>query len=195
MTYLNNSSHTKALVQIVESSNWFMPALEAVRSMRLESWCIGAGAVRNLVWDYLHGYEEPSPLTDIDVAYFDSMSLHIEQDAQIQARLLAMAPNLHWDVCNQALVHTWFESYFGHPVPPLHSLDEAVASWPEYATSVGVFLTAAGDIKVIAPHGLEDLFALRVQRNPARASIETYRQRVQQKQYTARWPRVLVVPC
>lgn len=96
---------------------------------------------------------------------------------------------------NQAFVHTWFERYFVHPVPPLGSIEEAVASWPEYATSVGVFLTPQGRIVVIAPHGLEDLFALQVRRNPVRVSIETYRQRVAQKQYTKRWPRVSVVPC
>lgn len=46
------------LISIVRASAWFMPALEAVRSLHLNSWCIGAGAVRNLVWDHLHGYED-----------------------------------------------------------------------------------------------------------------------------------------
>jgi hypothetical protein len=78
-------------------------------------------------------------------------------------------------VTNQAAVHLWFERYFGHAVPPLASLEEAVASWPEYATCVGLRLEANDAITVIAPHGLEDLFGLLVRRNPVRVSVETYR--------------------
>jgi hypothetical protein len=47
--------------------------------------------------------------------------------------------------------------------------------------------------RVLAPHGLDDLFAMVVRRNPARVSVATYRQRVAQKRYAERWPRVRVV--
>jgi uncharacterized protein len=50
------------LVEIASHSSWCMSALSAVREMGLESWCIGAGAIRNLVWDALHGYEIPTHL-------------------------------------------------------------------------------------------------------------------------------------
>nr|WP_318298106.1 hypothetical protein [Paraburkholderia bannensis] len=33
-----------------------------------------------------------------------------------------------------------------------------------------------------------------VRRNPARVSVETYRKRIEQKQYQRRWPRVTIVP-
>jgi len=102
---------------------------------------------------------------------------------------------VQWEVTNQATVHLWFEDYFGHPVAPLCSLEEAIASWPEYATAVGLRLEQDDAITVIAPHGLEDLFGLVVRRNPARASVETYRQRLAQKRYAERWPRLTVVPC
>lgn len=191
----SHSQQQEDLRRIARASRWFLPALEAVRSLQLKSWCIGAGAVRNLVWDHLHAYEEPSALSDIDVAYFDPSRGGPGHDAEIQAQLVSQEPGFPWEVTNQAFVHTWFEGHFGHPVRPLVSLDDAVASWPEYATSVGLCLTDSGGIEVIAPHGLDDLFALRVRRNPARVSVETYRQRVQQKQYAKRWPRVTVVPC
>lgn len=100
-----------------------------------------------------------------------------------------------WEVTNQAGVHLWFEAYFGYAVAPLTSLEEAVASWPEYATSVGVRLEADDSLTVIAPHGLDDLFDLVVRRNPVRVSVETYRERVAQKRYAERWPKVTVVPC
>ncbi|WP_228125186.1 nucleotidyltransferase family protein [Candidatus Methylospira mobilis] len=59
-----------------------------------------------------------------------------------------------------------------HPVAPLLSLEEAVASWPEYATSVDLTLEADNSIKIIAPRGLKDLFAMVVRRN-ASASART----------------------
>ncbi len=106
-----------------------------------------------------------------------------------------MRPGVPWEVTNQAAVHHWFESYFGHAVEPLTSLEEAVASWPEYATSVGLRLEADDAISVIAPLGLEDLFACVVRRNPSRVSVDTYRQRIEQKRYALRWPKVRVVAC
>jgi hypothetical protein len=183
------------LAAIARSSRWFMEALRAVRVLRLESWCIGAGAVRNLVWDHLHGYASPSALSDVDVAYFDAEDIRPQTDAALQARLGELMPSLPWEVTNQAGVHLWFESHFGHPVPPLYSLADAIGTWPEFATSVGITLTDEDEISVLAPHGLADLFTMCVRRNPVRVSVETYRQRVAQKQYQERWPRVTVVPC
>jgi uncharacterized protein len=171
-----------------------MRALRAVRQLELESWCIGAGAVRNLVWDHLHDYAEPSDLADIDVAYFDSSDLSQVRDAELQALLVAACPEFPWEVTNQAAVHLWFESYFGHTVSPLRSLEEAVGTWPEYATSVGVFLDSNDEIHVIAPHGLDDLFNCVVRRNPTRVSVETYQKRIATKRYSERWPKVQIVP-
>jgi len=167
--------------------------MRAAQVLQLRHWCIGAGAVRNLVWDHLHGHSQPSALADIDLAHWDP-ERPLADDAWLQRQLHEHAPDLPWEVTNQAHVHTWFESVFGHAVPPLHSLPEAVASWPEYATAVGLSLDSSGQLSVIAPHGLADLFAIRVRRNPQRVSVQTYRARVAQKRYTERWPHVCIVP-
>lgn len=183
------------LIAIARASPWFMPALRAVRELGLASWCIGAGAVRNLVWDALHERSTPSALSDIDVAYFDASVVSPQPDAELERRLETLLPTALWEVTNQAGVHHWFEDLFGNPVTPLRSLEEAVASWPEYATCVGLTLSEDDSMRVIAPHGLDDLFALVVRRNPTRVSSDTYRQRVEQKRYAERWPGVKVVPC
>ena len=181
------------LRELARRSPWFAPALRAVRDQGLASWCIGAGAVRNLVWDALHRYSTPTPLADVDVAYFDATDLTPERDTEIQHRLRSALHGTPWEVTNQAAVHCWFEGYFGHAVEPLCSLHDAVASWPEYATCVGLTLNEDDSITVIAPHGLGDLFGCVVRRNPARVSLDTYRQRVLQKNYASRWPKVKVV--
>ena len=195
MPFETESERSNRLIALVRRSKWMMDALVAVRSLGLSSWCIGAGAVRNLVWDALHDRSEPSELADVDVTYFDAECLDPQLDRELQAKLTTALPSIPWEVTNQAAVHHWFEQYFGHPVPPLGSLEEAVGSWPEYATAVGIRLEADDSITVIAPHGLEDLFACVVRRNPIRVSIDTYRERVELKRYAARWPKVRVVPC
>jgi len=183
------------LIALARATPWFMQALAHARALRLHAWCVGAGAVRNLVWDALHGYATPSMLADIDVAYFDADDLSPRRDATLQAQLRTVAPETPWEVTNQAGVRLWFEEHFGHAVAPLLSLDEAIASWPEYATCVGLRLDDDDGLHVIAPRGLDDLFAMVVRRNPARVSVETYRQRIASKRYTQRWPRVTVVDC
>lgn len=180
------------LIDYVRDCAWLMRALVSARDLELESWCIGAGAIRNCVWDRLHAYTRPSPLADVDVAYF-APDEEPGVERQHQATLARACPGIPWEVTNQAHVHEWFESHFGHPVEPLRSLSAAVASWPEYATSVGVALDGRDQLHVIAPLGLDDLFAMRVRRNPARVSLATYRTRVADKRYRERWPGVDVL--
>jgi hypothetical protein len=131
----------------------------------------------------------------VDVAYFDANAPHPGQDAELQGQLAQLLPSVPWEVTNQATVHLWFEGHFGHAVPPLRSLEDAVGSWPEFATCVWLSLDAQDRISVMAPHGLDDLMGCVVRRNPRRVSVATYRERVASKRYAERWPRVTVVDC
>ncbi|GAA0765944.1 nucleotidyltransferase family protein [Ideonella azotifigens] len=196
-TLLSESEATLALrlQHIVQSSPIFMAALRAVRQVAPPDACIGAGAIRNLVWDHLHGHTEASPVADWDVVFFDAADCRQARDQALQQQLTQACPELTWEVTNQAGVHHWFEAIFGHAVAPLDSLEEAVATWPEYCTSVAIALRPDDSLRIIAPYGLADLFALRVRRNPARVSEQTYRQRVATKQYAKRWPGVTVESC
>lgn len=185
----------RRLVAMVHSSTDLMAALTAVRSLGLNSWCIGAGAVRSLVWDALHGFEQASAIDDIDVVYFDDAAGDPGQDAYLESRLRSVMPALRWEVTNQATVHHWFASNLGQAVPPLGSLEEGVATWPEFATCVGVNLDDEESIGVVAPHGLDDLFGLRVRHNALRASVATYRQRLESKRFGERWPLLSIDAC
>jgi len=180
------------LTALVRATPWFMAALQAGRSLGLAQWCIGAGALRNLVWDALHGHAQASTPADVDFAYFCADELDPARDAALQRQLRRACADLPWEVVNQAGVHLWFEQHFGHAVAPLCSLEEAIASWPEPATAVGIWLDARDALHVIAPHGLADLLGMRIRRNPVRVSVETYRQRCESKRYTERWPQVAV---
>lgn len=173
---------------LVRGKPSLMAALAAARALDLASWAIGAGAVRSLVWDDLHGYTQPTVLADIDLVYFDP-SAAPQADAHLQQALQLMHPGVHWEVTNQAHVHHWLAD--GRPA--FGSLEEGIASWPEVATCVGVWRDADENIGVIAPHGLDDLFGLQVRYNPTRAGPATYRQRLAAKQFTRTWPRLRVL--
>lgn len=179
------------LVKLVRSSDGLMAALRAARELGLASWCIGAGAVRSVVWDALHGYAEPTSLEDVDVVYFEQPG-QPGRDAALERALGLAMPAVSWEVTNQATVHEWFRDALQLQVEPLLSLEAGVATWPEYATCVGVTLNADDSLSVIAPHGLYDLFALRLRHNPARADAAAYRQRLAAKRFTERWPLLSV---
>jgi hypothetical protein len=184
------SSLTKQLIQICRSSSSLMAALRAVRDLNLSSWAIGAGAIRNTVWDHLHGFSNATAAQDIDVVFFDPENFSQERDQELSNELSKALSNVQWDVTNQAAVHLWYEEKFGLPVAPLTSLQEGIATWPEFATCVGVCLCPDDQLDVIAPHGLDDLFSMVVRWNPTRVSSDTYIQRVTQKAYPNSWPQV-----
>lgn len=186
------TEHVESLQAIAQASPALMAALEAARATGLRSWCIGAGAVRNLVWDHLHGGSSASPLEEVDLAYFDPQQPrgHEQHTQEILSRT---CPSVTWEVTNQAHVHLWYEQVFGMSVPPLESLEEGVASWPEYATCVGLCLTAQDQLEVLAPHGLSDLFALLVRHNPARVGQSAFAARHSSKRWVERWPSLQIV--
>ena len=45
----------KDIIDIIKSDLWMMEVLGIARSLGLKDWAIGAGFVRNKIWDYLSG--------------------------------------------------------------------------------------------------------------------------------------------
>jgi hypothetical protein len=170
-----------------------MEALIAVRDTLPVHAYIGAGALRNAVWDALHGHISGGPPADIDVVFFEPDDLSQERDRIWQTDLFSGWPHFTWDVTNQAGVHLWYEHYFGRSVPAANTLAEGIATWPETATAVAVRLTDDNGLEFVAPFGLTDLMAMVVRWNPTHASREAYLSRVEQKQFQRRWPQVQVL--
>jgi uncharacterized protein len=143
---------------LVRSSDWLMQVLRAARACDPRDWVIGAGVVRNLVWNHPHGYSQPTPARDVDLAYFDALDLRPEAERAWEDRLHSAMPAVPWEVKNQAAVHLWYAQRLDSSVPPLESIEAAVASWPEMAAAVAVRLLSDDRLAVIAPFGLTDLF-------------------------------------
>lgn len=170
-----------------------MTILRTVRRCDPPDWLVGAGLLRNLVWDHLHGYSQPTPPRDVDVAFFDPAELSPGQDAKVTVQLAVILPDVAWEATNQAAVHLWYAEQYGKTVPPLTSSAAAVATWPETATCTAVRLLPDDSLQIVAPLGLEDLFQMILRRNPARVSPEQFRQRLQDKKIQQKWPLVKVI--
>jgi uncharacterized protein len=185
--------YRQELTRLILTTPWFMSVLETVRACNPPDWLVGAGIIRNLVWDHLHQYQTPTPLADIDVIFFDPLDLRPERDHIVQRQLAQRLPRVTWEATNQAAVHLWYEEVFGFSVPTLHSSEEAVGTWPETATSVAVRLLSTDQIHIVAPFGLSELFNMVLRRNPSRVTREQFVQRLHSKQILRKWPRVQVI--
>jgi hypothetical protein len=180
------------LCRILDETRWFMDLLRVVRDVDPPNWVVGSGVIRSVVWDCLHGFDEPTAVRDVDVAYFDKSEVARERDADFVARLRERRPDVPWDVTNQAGVHLWYEAKFGYPIPPARSIEDAVGMWPETATSVAVRLLPDDTLYVVAPCGLTDLLSLKLRRNSRQVSREDFQQRLREKRVQEIWPRVAI---
>lgn len=176
------------ILELIKNDSWMMQILAAAESMELPDWLIGAGFVRNKVWDHLHGYKKSTPPTDIDLVYFDKESKFDEKE--IESRLKTLVSEVDWEVVNQATAHNWNEE------EPYTSTADAISKWPETATGVGVTLKK-DELKLIAPLGIDDLVNVIARPTPAFKVSEKKRARVQeritQKHWKEKWPKLQVL--
>ena len=89
----------------------------------------------------------------------------------------------------QARVHLWFPDKYGEPYPPLGGSAEALERFTAPAFSVGVRLEPDDRLTIIAPFGLEDLFAMRIRPNPLRPTTGLARTIANARN---RWPEITV---
>jgi hypothetical protein len=126
----------------------------------------------------------------VDLSFFDAADLAADRDAVVEGQLRRFAPDLPWQAKNQAAVHLWYPARFGIAVPPFGCCAEAIATFPEIASCVGVRLLGDDDLLVVAPHGLDDLLNGICRHNATRVSTRFYIERQAQKRWFLRWPLV-----
>jgi hypothetical protein len=164
---------------IFENDEWSMAILRAIRSLNLLDWWVGAGFVRNKIWDTLHGWSRRPP-GDIDVIYFNP---HIYQkDREYEALLESTFPTGLWSVTNQAHIHT------SNGDPPYSSSIDAISHWPETATSIAVTLDSSSHVAFHACYGTEDLLNMIVRPTPF-IGKDVFYGRIEKKQWFSKWPK------
>jgi hypothetical protein len=172
---------------LVLGDPWRSSVLHAVRDLGLPDWAVGAGFVRNAVWDRLHGFAAPTPLDDVDVLFFGPDDCTTAREKALERALAAAMPGVPWSVRNQARMH------LRNGDSPYKSTEDALRYWLETATCVAVRLESDDRLTVIAPLGLDDLLALRSAPTArGRVRREAYLARMRAKNWPARWPKVRV---
>lgn len=184
--------YKNTLKELVMSSIPLMEILMTVRSIIPDAY-IGAGVIRNYIWNCFHNFDTDFSVMDIDIVYYDLYEDYKTKEAQYLQSLLNKYPNYKWDITNQAKVHLWYKDYFGVPLQQLSSLENAIGIWPEIATCVAVSLDHKNNLSILAPHGLSDLFNMVVRWNSTFITYEQYLQRVNSKRFEQKWPLTKVV--
>lgn len=178
---------------IVRAAPNLMRVLTTARELDLPDWMIFSGAIYQRVLNHLTGRDPDYGVKDYDLGYFDASDISYEaEDAVIRRVAAAFEPPLRdmIEVRNQARVHLWFEGKFGEPYAPLGSTAEAPSRFVSPLFAVAVKLEADDRLTIVAPFGLEDLFALRLRPNPNRPLSNGFARTAASAQ--ARWPELTV---
>ncbi len=171
------------IARLIETDPWRMEVLRTVAALGLPDWAIGAGFVRAAVWDALTQKPERTPLPDIDVIYFDPADVSRQRDERLVSILAATMPDIPWDLKNQARMH------LRNGDAPYRDTEDALAYWLETPTCIAARLDDAARVIILAPHGVEDLLALRVRpTQAAQSKMVQYRARRVAKNWAGLWP-------
>ncbi|HGY1011003.1 nucleotidyltransferase family protein [Aeromonas salmonicida] len=164
-----------------------MACLQAAAELALPDWALGAGFIRNLVWDHLHGKAVPTPLNDIDLIYLDPLDPQGLAESEHEQWLTARLPGQRWEVRNQARMHQ------RQRVSPFASSLEALSHWVEVPTCIGVRLLPDAEFEWLAPYGFAHNWSLQVSANPrCRQESQVFVQRIQEKRWLSIWPDLVV---
>lgn len=163
--------------------------LQALAALALPDAWIGAGFLRNPVWDARSGFAPgANPPGDIDVVWFDPGRADPGTDAAIARALAARLPGLPWSVRNQARMAA------RNGDAAYADTSDAIAHWPETATAVAARWTGAG-LAIAAPWGTEDLFGLVLRPTPGFMTgpkSAVFAARAATKGWTRRWPGLTI---
>ena len=107
---------------------------------------MGAGFVRNKVWNHLSGRTgEGIDTKDIDFFYFDPNGNDEGADKKLSEEMQART-GFVWEIVNQCYTHKW------NNVPPYKSTEDAIAHWPETVTAIGVTIDRNNKLRLLAPY-------------------------------------------
>ena len=176
------------ITRLLEQDSWRMDALRAAAELNLPDWWIGAGFLRNAVWDAIEG-KDTSPVRDIDLVYFDRDNIAPETDWAYDAKMAAGYPFAEWEVRNQARMH------YVNNFKPYTTTAEGIAHWVETATCVAVKIQD-GELRYLFCYGTDDLFGLIARPTlgfKTKERLATFHGRIEEKRWKERWPSLRVV--
>lgn len=179
------------IIHLISNDEWMMDILKAAKSLDLTDWWVCAGFVRSKIWDILHGFKERTPLSDVDVIYYDASNRNEDIEKLYEERLKQILPTIPWSVKNQARMHVV------NNIPPYESSMDAMSKFPETATALGVRLDEKDHIQLASPCGIEDVLQMIIRPTPYFAEnehlVEIFQKRVVEKNLKSKWDKVTVI--
>ena len=181
------------LEAIIRCDPELMGVLMLLRRLSLPQGWLVAGAIYQSVWNHLCGLPRGNGIRDYDLIYFDEADLSFEAEDAVIRRAAAASRDLEIpvEIRNQARVHLWYEERFGGPYPPLASAEESLLRYATTCHAVGARLEPYGNLAVIAPFGLDDIFDMVIRRNPACPAPRALAEKARRAQTL--WPAVKVL--
>lgn len=173
--------------KLVESDQWMMKVLQAAESLKLPDWWIGAGFLRNKVWDAIAD-NPASHSRDVDLVYYDSENIQPEYDWAYDTQMKEKFPFAEWEIRNQARMH------YKNGFMPYSSSADGISHWVETATCVAVKLEA-GELKFLFCYGMDDLVNVVARPIPEFQNdemIHIFEDRITAKKWQEKWPSLKV---
>ena len=182
---ITNEAH---LTNLIKSDDWMMNVLNAAEQLNLPDWWIGAGFLRNKVWNHIEGkgYEQTR---DVDLVYFNRDDVSPETDWAYDDKMNQSSPFAQWEIRNQARMH------HKNNFEPFNSTADGIAHWTETATAVAVRVKS-GNFQYLFCYGTDDLFNLIARPTPhckTEPMLQIFRQRIREKQWLQKWPDLRVL--
>ena len=191
---VDTEEHRLRFEAIVRSDDNLMGLLTQLQDICLPQSRLVAGCLYQTVWNVLTGRPPGTGIQDYDLIYFDSGDLSWEAEDAVIRRVADATSNCVGpvEVRNQARVHLWFEDRFGVRYPQLGCADEALQRYASVVHAVGVRLEDDDRLDIIAPFGLDDLFAMVIRPNRILDNALSHTRKAMRAQ--AIWPEVTVIP-
>jgi uncharacterized protein len=176
----------KGILTFLYSRPDMLRILQAVEALSLPDCWIGAGFIRNAVWDALSGRPRASSWDDVDVIYFCRSDSHADRDQAIERALRAARPDVQWSVKNQARMH------FRNKDRAYTDTEDALRHRAERCTAIAARHVGEA-VELLTPFGVEDVLDMLVRPTPAFASkMGIYRSRIEAEGWQRRWPSLLI---
>lgn len=185
---MNKITCVDDISELINNDEWMMQVLKAAEALNLPDWWIGAGFIRNKIWNYMEN-KNPEPSRDIDLVYYNESDKSAETDWDYDKKMAADFPFGEWEVRNQARMH------YVNNFPPFTSTKDGISHWVETATCIAVRLTQ-GNLDYLFCYGTDDLFRLIARPTPyfvQEPLLSEFYGRVERKSWRQKWPNLKVL--
>lgn len=174
------------IIEWIKNDEYRLTILQTAQRLNLNDWCIGAGFVRNFVWDKINNKSSLTKLNDVDLVYYDENDLSSQTDIRYEDELKGQF-DVNWSVKNQARMH------IKNNATKYISTADAMSYWPELETAVGIRLNGDGIFELVAPFGVSRLFDNTITMNERLRNKQDFHDRIKNKRWLQTWTALKII--